>query len=113
VLAIIFDSPQELKPNHVNQVVLLDVINKNVNKVNKVVNEVVIDRIALGNRHWAFNELVRNQTFLLEVELKDDPVDVIQVKRVKLDRLHPFARHGLERYLELARVNDFNKDRLN
>ncbi|KAF4628752.1 hypothetical protein G7Y89_g9401 [Cudoniella acicularis] len=38
--------------------------------------------------------------------------DVVQVKRVELDRLYLFARHGLKRYLELARVNDFSKDRL-
>jgi hypothetical protein len=43
VLAIIFDSPQELKPNHVGQVVLLDAVDKIVNKAGKVVDEVVVD----------------------------------------------------------------------
>lgn len=105
VPAIIFDSPQKLKPNHVGQAVLLDV-------VDKIVDEVVVDRTTLEDRHWAFGELVRKQTFLLGVELEGDPMDVVQVKRVELNRLHPFARHGFKRCLELARVNDFSKDRL-
>ena len=112
MLAINFDCPQELKPNNVGQVVLLDVVDKIVNKIVKVIDEVVVDQTTLGDKHWAFGELVRNQTFLLGVELEDDPVDVVQVKRVELDGLHPFARHGLEHCLELARVNDFSKNRL-
>ena len=79
VLAIIFNSPQELKHNHIGQVVLLDVVDKIGDKAGKVVDEVVVDRTTLGDRHWAFGEFIRNQTFLLGVELEDDPVDVVQV----------------------------------